>query len=183
VKLEPPKGTQISTGPLQKGGDELKRRTIFDLLSNRINCAWMDPNPSAGQGVTPPAPEGRGKWQRLIGLLSLVKSIFRWKAEKHNKQTLGKQKKVVILWAIENLEPGPLCSCELNCGNPGFEKLQSLVGLGNCWSFLGGRSGKYLNWFFLWKSKCFKLLNLKLFVLCQLSFDRWLIPFLKFSVW
>jgi len=34
---------------------------------------------------------------------------------------------VVILWEIENLEPGILCAWELNCGFPEFEKLQSLV--------------------------------------------------------
>jgi len=45
-------------------------------------------------------------------LFNSCKSILRWKAKKHNKKELWKQKINVILWAIENLRLGPLCSSE-----------------------------------------------------------------------
>lgn len=51
------------------------------------------------------------------------------KVERHNKQ---KQKIDVILRDLEHLDFGHFCSCGLNCGIPGFEKLQSLVELENC---------------------------------------------------
>jgi len=59
--------------------------------------------------------------------LNLAKSILRWKDEKHKKKKLGNQKIVLILCEIENLELGPLCSSELNCGVPGFENCKALL--------------------------------------------------------